>query len=919
MRAFVVAVLAACAAGRLAAQSAGMNGSIHGVVRDPSGAPVPGVAIVVQHVETRYSRRTETDEEGRYGIAGLPVGVYRLTAERAGFDSAELAGVEISVGAAVEKNLVLSLSGPATKMEVNEQQEAVETASTSASVALGGERIEETPARSRNYLNFVALAPGLASTPQGGVQRSMTVIRQPAADSGFSFQGLRGRNNSVEVDGLDNRDETTGGNRVAIGLEMVQEFRVAGAITGAELGGAAGGLINVVTRTGSNTMHGDVTFFTQNAVFNARRPEMAPGLRPRFVRWQPGTSWYGPLRRDRTFLAAAVEGERETAEEWSDVDENDARRINAVLGRFAALPVRNVTRGLYGTAERGEEAFAKLNHLSSASDTVALRYAFSRGRAFGDVQPINHFLDRSAGGSSSTLDHSLAGNWFHVAGPALVLELRGQFAVREQTLRPNAPGPMLEIPGVATFGQAYRLDGRRRERHWQWVAGADWTRGRHRISAGVTVRHVGLDADWRERFHGLFVFPTLEDFERGLPDVYSQAFGSTAFTLPTTQTGLWWQHRWQARDGLLLELGARADWQWFASPRVPDTGLQASPRAGISWRPLRTRPLVLRAGFGLFVDRYPLGWLFPAVQRDGLRGMELYAVGSGAVEAFQRLLGGAALASAPGLVPSAYAVARPLQPAIARKWTAGVEYGLSADTRITLQAAWTRAWRLPRTRNAALGLPPFYLLESDARSDFRGLSLSLNRRLSGDFALLVNYDLGRVWDDGSDYDEALANPADARADWARSRLYQKHRVSASAMIELPSPPQHGLARRLFGDWNLTPTFVAGSGRPINFLLSTDAARTGAYPLSARPAGVGRNPFFMRGVVQLDARLMKTIYVMEQRAKLQFGAESFNLLNHANPATVSEYGMAGGVRLASYGRMAESMPARQVQFFMQFEY
>lgn len=620
MRALAVAVLAACAAGRLAAQSAGMNGSIHGVVRDPSGAPVPGVAIVVQHVETRYSRRTETDEEGRYGIAGLPVGVYRLTAERAGFDSAELASVEISVGAAVEKNLVLSLSGPATKMEVNEQQEAVETASTSASVALGGERIEETPARSRNYLNFVALAPGLASTPQGGVQRSMTVIRQPAADSGFSFQGLRGRNNSVEVDGLDNRDETTGGNRVAIGLEMVQEFRVAGAITGAELGGAAGGLINVVTRTGSNTMHGDVTFFTQNAVFNARRPEMAPGLRPRFVRWQPGTSWYGPLRRDRTFLAAAVEGERETAEEWSDVDEDDARRINAVLGRFAALPLRHVTRGLYGTAERGEEAFAKLNHLSSASDTVALRYAFSRGRALGDVQPINHFLDRSAGGSSSTLDHSLAGNWFHVASPALVLELRGQFAVREQTLRPNAPGPMLEIPGVATFGQAYRLDGRRRDRHWQWVAGADWTRGRHRISAGVTVRHVGLDADWRERFHGLFVFPTLEDFERGLPDVYSQAFGSTAFTLPTTQTGLWWQHRWQARDGLLLELGARADWQWFASPRVPDTCLQASPRAGISWRPLRTRPLVLRAGFGLFVDRYPLGWLFPAVQRTGFAG-----------------------------------------------------------------------------------------------------------------------------------------------------------------------------------------------------------------------------------------------------------------------------------------------------------
>jgi len=319
------------------------------------------------------------------------------------------------------------------------------------------------------------------------------------------------------------------------------------------------------------------------------------------------------------------------------------------------------------------------------------------------------------------------------------------------------------------------------------------------------------------------------------------------------------------------------------------------------------------------VDRYPLMWLFPALQRDGLRGFGIHAAGRSAAQAFRMLLEGRPAADAPGLLPSSSAVSRSAQPAIARKWTAGLEYGLSPDTRLTLQAAWTRAWRLPRKRNAAFGLPPRYLLESDARSDFRGLSISLNRRLSGDFALLASYDLGRVWDDGSDFDEALSNPADARADWARSRLCQKHRVSASALIELPSPPRRGLARRLLGGWNLTPAFVAASGRPINFLLATDAGRTGAFPISARPPGVGRNPFFMRGAVQFDARLMKTVYVIENRARLQFGVESFNLLNRTNPATVSEYGMAGGARLASYGRIAESMPARQVQFFMQFEY
>ena len=900
-------------------QSAGMTGSIHGFVRDPAGSAVPGAVITVWRPDTNYSRKTETDEEGRYTLAALPVGVYNLKVERAGFREARVEGLAVSIGAALERNVTLSLSGPSTSVEVNEREDAVEAAATTASVALGGERIEETPARSRNYLNFVTLAPGLASTPQAGAQRSMTVLRQPAADSGFSFYGLRGRNNSMEVDGLDNRDEATGGNRAAIGLEMVQEFRVASAITGAELGGAAGGLVNVVTRTGSNTMHGDVTFFAQNAIFNARRPENGPGPRPHFYRWQPGASWYGPLRRDRTFLAAAVEAERERSQEWSDVEEPFVDRINAVLQRLPALPLRSVRRGLYDTAERGETAFAKLNHQISGRDALSLRYAFSRGRAFGDMQPANHFLDESAGGSSATVDHSLAGHWFRVATPALVLETRGQFAEREQELWPNARGPMLEIPGMATFGQFWRLDGWRRERHWQMVEGLEWVRGRHRLSFGGMIRHVEFRSLWRERFNGLFIFPSIEEFEAGRPDVYSQAFGDPFVRLNTTQAGAWLQERWQIREGLLLEAGGRADWQGFSSTAVPSPPVQWSPRAGLSWRPVRGRALVLRAGFGLFVDRFPLLWIQQAVQKDGRQAYEIYAAGRDAEQAFSALLSGQRDRLLPAAPSLSYAASRSLLPAMARKWTAGLEYGLAADLRLTVQAAWVRAWRLPRTRNAALGLPPQYLLEADAQSRFRGVSVSLNRSFRQDFALLVNYDLGRTLDNGSDYDEFLMNPADARLDWSKSRLYQKHRLSASAMIELPSPPGRGLAGALLGDWNLAPSLVAGSGRPVNFLLATDALRTGAYPVSARPAGMPRNPFFMQGAVQLDARLMKTVYVLERRAKLQFGAEGFNLLNHTNPAAVSEYGAGRNGRLASYGKMTESLAARQVQLFMQFEY
>ena len=116
-----------------------------------------------------------------------------------------------------------------------------------------------------------------------------------------------------------------------------------------------------------------------------------------------------------------------------------------------------------------------------------------------------------------------------------------------------------------------------------------------------------------------------------------------------------------------------------------------------------------------------------------------------------------------------------------------------------------------------------------------------------------------------------------------------------------------------------PIFTTGSGRPVNALETTDVLRTGAYPLTARPFGLARNPFFMPGTTSLDGRIMYTIPFHERREVLQFGSESFNILNHTNPLRVSQYYAAQGQRLSSYGRDVETLNARQVQFFAQFEF
>jgi len=131
---------------------------------------------------------------------------------------------------------------------------------------------------------------------------------------------------------------------------------------------------------------------------------------------------------------------------------------------------------------------------------------------------------------------------------------------------------------------------------------------------------------------------------------------------------------------------------------------------------------------------------------------------------------------------------------------------------------------------------------------------------------------------------------------------------------MPEPIREALDKISFA-----PIFSTGSGRPINALDSTDALRTGAYPITARPFGLPRNPFFSPRTTTLDLRVMKTFPVHNNRAVLQIGFEAFNLANHTNAARVSQFYAAGGDRLGSYGHEIETLNARQVQFMIQFEF
>jgi TonB dependent receptor. len=222
-----------------------------------------------------------------------------------------------------------------------------------------------------------------------------------------------------------------------------------------------------------------------------------------------------------------------------------------------------------------------------------------------------------------------------------------------------------------------------------------------------------------------------------------------------------------------------------------------------------------------------------------------------------------------------------------------------------------RGFHLPRVRNAALTLPPSYLLEQTALSAFQGASISVNRRMSREVAFLVGYNVGRTRDDGSDFDEQPLDPSNIRRDWAPSRQHQLHRLSASGLFDLPADAMPKSLHEALENISIAPIFTIGSGRPLNALATTDLYRTGAYPISARPPGIARNSFLSPGTVNVDLRIMKTFPFHENRSRLQVGLEAFNLANHTNPIRVSPY--------YSYRGIVETLNARQLQFMIQFEY
>ncbi|HKG46211.1 MAG TPA: carboxypeptidase regulatory-like domain-containing protein [Pyrinomonadaceae bacterium] len=310
---------------------------LQGTVKDPTGAVVANATVTARNPATNISKNSTSNDEGYYRIINLPPGDYEVTVEAANFKKSVLPKVTVTIGQAAELDVALEPGQISESVTISDAtSEIVETSKTAVSTTIDQQRINNLPINERNYLAF-ALTTSTVGRDNG---RPIG----PAPTTGLNFGGQRGRSNLVQVDGADNTDNSVNASRSTVSQEAVQEFQVVTNSFAPEFGRSAGGVVNVVTKSGTNEFHGNLFGFLRHRSFQARNP-FAPIEDPAFTRAQYGFTLGGPLDNDRTFFFFAFEQRRrnETGFFTSDVQGNLTSSVTIGGQTFRNLSPQQVT------------------------------------------------------------------------------------------------------------------------------------------------------------------------------------------------------------------------------------------------------------------------------------------------------------------------------------------------------------------------------------------------------------------------------------------------------------------------------------------------------------------------------------------------------------------------------------------------
>jgi hypothetical protein len=627
------------------------TGAIRGTVADSSGGRVAQASIVVVNAATSARYSTTSDGEGRFSFEMLLPGDYSARAVAQGMSPQVTPQLHVDVGGTAELEFRLTIASAQENVTVSAAPALVETKPSAVSTLLDERALGDFPLNGRRFSDLMLLSPGVTQDP-----RSLT----SATNGDLSVGGIRGFQNSFLVDGGDYNNaffaQARGRYRepYEFSTETVQEFRVSTNSYGAELGRSGGAVVNVVTKSGSNHMHGTAFYYLRDSSIGAADPFLA--FKPHNRQQQAGGTMGGPLKRNKIFFFAGfdqhifhspnvvefVNGSSKVIPQAGtgiytpgDYDLSDEALVYATAEKLTSLA------GEYPAAQIGNTSYAKLDSNLTSRNQLALRVNTSRYWGGNNVflDPASPVTYDSISDNGEELVATETGSLSLTSGLSqrLISHLRAQFSRDQQQSFSNTSDVLVKIPNILDgMGRSNLLPRQTRE---------------HKLHLAETISFEGKRNSWKLGGDGLLTwiydfFPsqqsgeylfypikvdpfTYEPMEAGLeltplrayaheiPHYYLQNFGSATSHPDTNEYAAFAQDTIRLTDHLALNLGVRWDLQTFATAgllsnplfppagKVPFQPYNFAPRAGLAYSFGSTRPLAVRAGYGIFYVRIP--------------------------------------------------------------------------------------------------------------------------------------------------------------------------------------------------------------------------------------------------------------------------------------------------------------------------